>query len=188
MKRFLSVAALTVAAGPALAHAGHADPSGLAHGLLHPFLGADHLLAMLAVGLWSGLVLPRRAWAGAAAFLPAMTAGAALSWSCFAFPGLEAVTLASVVAFGLLVLGSRRGQASVLTAASLAAIAGFAAAHGYAHASEASGPAGAYLAGVLLATGGLHLAGIGLAQVAAGRGLADGLRPLPCGAGLRRTP
>ncbi|MFN6977257.1 MAG: HupE/UreJ family protein, partial [Gemmobacter sp.] len=44
---------------PALAHTGHGGTSGLLAGLLHPVLGLDHLLAMVAVGIWSGLALPR---------------------------------------------------------------------------------------------------------------------------------
>ncbi|WP_210528145.1 HupE/UreJ family protein [Rubellimicrobium arenae] len=168
MKRIVPTTLLALLATPALAHPGH-GATGLAAGLVHPLWGADHLLAMLAVGLWSGFVLPRRVWAGAAAFLTAMSAGAGLSWAGFGLPGVEGLTLASVVAFGLMVLVSRRGQAPVVTAASLAAIAGFALAHGYAHASETAGQVGTYLGGFLISTAALHLAGIGLARIAAGR-------------------
>lgn len=169
MKKLATAAALSLIAGPALAHTGHAAANGFLNGLEHPVFGPDHLLAMLAVGLWSGFVLPTRFWAGAAAFIGAMVLGAGLSWSGVAFPMVEGVILLSVVAFGLLTLVSRRGQAGVLTGASLAAIAAFASAHGHAHATEAVGNAIGYLAGFLAATAALHLAGIGIARAVAAR-------------------
>ncbi|MFB2530744.1 HupE/UreJ family protein [Paracoccus sp. p4-l81] len=162
-------------ASPALAHTGVGHADGFVHGLTHPILGPDHLLAMLAVGLWSGFVLPKRLWLGAAAFLAAMAAGAAMSWAGIAYPAVEAVILASVLAFGLLTLVSRRGQAHGLTLAALAMIAAFASAHGHAHATEATGNAAAYLAGFLIATAGLHLVGIALARRVAAWPLAQPL-------------
>lgn len=170
MKKLILAAVLVMGAGPALAHAGHGDTSGFIAGLSHPLLGPDHLLAMLAVGLWSGFVLPQRFWLGAATFLAAMVAGAALSWAGVHIPMVESWITASVVVFGLLTLFARRGQAAGVTALSLAAISGFALCHGHAHATEAQGNALAYLAGFLAATAALHLAGIGLARsVANGR-------------------
>lgn len=170
MKKFVFAAFLTVLAGPALAHAGHGDGAGFAHGVLHPLSGADHLLAMLAVGLWSGFALPRRYWAGAATFVAAMAAGAGLSWSGVAIPMVETWISLSVVVFGLLTLAARAGQARSVTLGSLAAIAGFAAFHGHAHATEATGDPLGYLAGFLAATTALHVGGIGIARsVATGR-------------------
>ena len=101
MKKLPLAGALAALAGPALAHTGVGEASGFTHGLLHPILGPDHLLAMLAVGLWSGFVLPHRFWAGAATFLSAMTAGAGLSWAGVPLPGVEAmiVLLAAIMAF-----------------------------------------------------------------------------------------
>ncbi len=167
MKRLTLSAALVALAGPALAHTGHGDANGFLHGLEHPVFGPDHLLAMLAVGLWSGFVLPTRFWAGAAAFMAAMAAGAGLSWAGIGYPAVETVIVASVVVFGLLTLISRRGQAPAVTAASLAAIALFASAHGHAHATEAAGNAAAYLAGFLISTAALHAAGVGIARAVA---------------------
>lgn len=168
-KLALSTVAFLIA-GPAMAHTGHGEASGLLHGLGHPVMGMDHLLAMVTVGLWSGFVLPQRVWAGAAAFMGAMVVGAAASWGGIGLPGVEGAITASVVAFGLLVLLARRGQGAGMTAASLSAIGAFALAHGHAHATEAEGQAMAYLAGFLIATAGLHLVGIVLARsVAEGR-------------------
>ena len=169
MKKLALTAALSLVAGPALAHTGHGDAQGFLHGFLHPLTGADHLLAMLAVGLWSGFVLPNRFWAGATTFLAAMAAGAGLSWAGVGFPAVETMILASVILFGMLVLASRPGQPRWLTAASLGMIALFASAHGFAHANEATGSIATYLTGFLASTLALHLAGIGLARSVADR-------------------
>jgi urease accessory protein len=170
--RKLGIACIgAVVAGPALAHTGHGSTAGLAHGLMHPVLGPDHLLAMLAVGLWSGFALPNRVWAGAVTFLAAMVAGAGLSGAGIGFAMVETWVTLSVVAFGLLTIVSRPGQSRGTRLASLAAIALFAAAHGHAHATEAAGSAAFYFTGFLISTTLLHLAGIGLARaVTAGRG------------------
>jgi urease accessory protein len=173
MKKLATVAALSLIAGPALAHTGHGDANGFLHGLEHPIFGPDHLLAMLAVGLWSGFVLPTRFWAGAAAFMGAMVLGAGLSWAGVGYPMVETIIVASVVAFGLLTLVSQRGQAAWVTGTSLAAIAVFASAHGHAHATEAAGNAFAYLAGFLIATAALHLVGIGIARMVATQPMAQ---------------
>lgn len=169
MNKVLLAALFALPTGPALAHTGHVDASGFLHGLAHPVLGPDHLLAMLAVGLWSGFVVPTRFWLGAAVFLCSMTVGAVGSWAGTGFPMAEAVIAASVVVFGLLTLLSRRDQEGWLTVASLAIIAAFALAHGHAHATEVTGNAFAYLAGFLLATTALHLAGIAFARIVAAR-------------------
>lgn len=170
MKKLVLAAALALIAAPAVAHTGHGATSGLVAGLAHPVLGADHLLAMLAVGLWSGFALPRHFWAGATTFMAAMAVGAGLSWSGLGIPMVEAWITASVAVFGILMLLARRGQSREFTGASLAAIALFALCHGHAHATEASGTVLAYLAGFLISTAALHLAGIGLARaVAQGR-------------------
>jgi urease accessory protein len=165
MKRLALSLALFGSAAPALAHTGHGGTTDLVAGLLHPVLGADHLMAMVAVGLWSGFVLPGRLWAGAVAFLSAMTLGAGLAWAGVAMAGVEGAILLSVVVFGLMVLLSHRGQATAITTVSLVAIAAFGAAHGHAHAAEATGAALPYLAGMLSATAVLHLAGLGLARL-----------------------
>ncbi|GAA0309858.1 HupE/UreJ family protein [Rhodovulum strictum] len=183
MKRLILAAALAAIAAPALAHTGQGTTSGLVHGLAHPILGLDHLLAMLAVGLWSGFVLPARVWGGAAAFMSAMVAGAGLSWSGVPIPGVEGLIAASVLVFGVLTVFAHAGQSRGLTLASLAAIAGFGLCHGHAHATEATGQAAAYLAGFLIATGALHLVGIGLAR-AVSRLRSAGVLRKAAGAGI----
>ncbi len=164
MKKALFTLILALSVTPAMAHTGHGVTSGFAQGLAHPVLGPDHLLAMLAVGLWSGFVIPSRFWLGAAVFMTAMTAGAGLGWAGIGYPAVEAVILASVVVFGALVLSARQDQTGAVTAAMLGVIAVFSSAHGHAHASEAAGVVWHYLAGFLIATAGLHLIGIGIAR------------------------
>lgn len=176
MKKLAIAAAVSMIAAPAMAHTGHGGTSGPVSGLLHPLLGPDHLLAMVAVGLWSGFALPRRAWAGAAAFLGAMALGAGLSWARIALPMVEGFITLSVLAFGLLTLLARPGQSRLASGLTLAAIAGFGAFHGHAHATEAAGNAGAYLAGFLAATAALHLAGIAMARTVASGRFARGLQ------------
>lgn len=167
MKKLLVASILSLTAAPALAHTGHGLTDGFVHGLVHPVLGPDHLLAMLAVGLWSGFVLPQRLWRGAAVFLAAMLAGAALAFAGVAIGGVETMILASVFLFGALVVLSRRGQAGWITGLSFCAIGFFAASHGYAHAVEASGAVLTYLAGFVIATAALHLGGILIARLVA---------------------
>lgn len=169
MNKFLLAVFSLALAGPAAAHTGHGETSGLVAGLQHPVFGPDHLLAMLAVGLWSGFVVPHRFWLGAATFMAAMGAGALISWAGVPIPMVETWIVLSVVALGLLTAVSRRAQPKALTLASLAAIGLFAACHGHAHATEAHGNALAYMAGFLISTAGLHLVGIGIA-----RRIADG--------------
>lgn len=171
MHKLALAAMVALIAGPTLAHTGHGDVSGFWHGLTHPILGPDHLLAMLAVGLWSGFVLQSRFWAGAVAFIAAMVLGAGLSWAGVGFAMVETVIVASVVVFGLLTVVSRRGQGGWLTGLSLMAIAGFASAHGHAHATEAAGNVFGYLAGFVISTAALHLVGIGIARSVAARPL-----------------
>ena len=160
-------------AGPALAHTGVGEASGFLAGIWHPAHGLDHLVAMLAVGLWSGFALPRRFWLGPACFMTAMAAGAVLGFGGIGLPLVETAIAASVLLFGLLTLFARPDQGSAVTGMSLAAIGLFALFHGQDHAAEATGNSVTYLLGFLLATGALHLAGIGIARGAATRALAQ---------------
>ncbi|MCE5972364.1 HupE/UreJ family protein [Sinirhodobacter sp. WL0062] len=172
MKKFALATLLALLAAPAMAHPGH-GVSGFEAGVTHPLLGADHLLAMLTVGLWSGFALPRRAWAGPAAFLGAMIVGAALGFAGLVLPGAELAITGSVVVFGLMVAFARPGRSASLPAGTLAAIAAFALFHGYAHAAEATGAASLFVAGFIASTAMLHLVGVVLARaIASGRGAA----------------
>jgi urease accessory protein len=149
---------LVALAGSAGAHTGHGTESVYA-GLAHPF-GLDHLLAMVAVGLWSVFALPAgRAWMGPVTFMLALVVGAAVGASGATLPFLEVAISASVVVFGaMLILVPRQipvglGLAFVALAASL---------HGLAHGAESPGSAGfaGYAVGFLLTTATLHFGGV----------------------------
>lgn len=161
-----TAAMAVVAATPALAHTGVGHAAGFAAGLAHPVFGADHLLAMLSVGVWSALAVPNRMWLTPLAFVTAMLAGAALAFAGVALPAVEGMIAASVLAFGLMIaIGAR-----LTPAAGVALVGLFAAFHGHAHASEATGGVLAYVAGFALATAAIHLAGISIGTVLIRRG------------------
>ncbi|MDE2604355.1 MAG: HupE/UreJ family protein [Burkholderiales bacterium] len=173
-RRLLAFAALAAFAGAASAHPGHA--SGFAAGIVHPFGGLDHLLAMVAVGLWSAAALPAaRRWQGPAAFVGAMLAGAVLGaagWaSAFTSALVEPAVAASVVLLALLLAAPARSGG--LAGGAIVAAAGIA--HGFAHGGEAPPAAlfSAYAAGFALSTAALH--GLGLAAGARMRTLPAGV-------------
>ena len=155
----LFTAALATTALAAQAHTGHGTSS-LMEGLVHPF-GLDHLLAMLAVGVWSVATLPRdKAWQGPATFLLALVISAAVGMTGLSVPYLEHAVALSVVLFGLMLIAATRPLPSAI---GLALVALAASLHGLAHGSEtpASGFAG-YAAGFLVTTAALHLSGVGI--------------------------
>jgi len=155
--RAACVALLALVASAAQAHTGHGI-SGVSEGLAHP-MGLDHLLAMVAVGVWSVSALPAsKAWWGPATFMLALVVSAALGAMGFMVPFLEPMVSLSVVLFGVMLVFSRAplpvgwGLGLVALAASL---------HGLAHGAEtpATGFA-AYAAGFLATTAVLHFGGV----------------------------
>lgn len=144
----------------ALAHPGHDDVSGLVAGLAHPVFGPDHLLAMVAVGLWAALTGGRALLAYPAAFLVAMLAGGVVGAGATGLPVIEPAILASVIVIGAAAALALR----VSPWAALPALGLFGLAHGFAHGVE--GPGGAsYALGFLIATAALHGAGIALTRL-----------------------
>lgn len=143
------------------AHIGvHADGS-FETGLLHPFSGMDHMLAMIAVGLWAAQSGGRNLVMMPAAFMLAMALGAAVGVSGGYLPLADAAVALSVVILGVFLALAVRG-AWQWTAPLIAVFALF---HGYAHGTEVpqfADPA-RYFVGVLLATGALHACGIAAA-------------------------
>lgn len=151
-------AALVLAAGAAEAHTGTMHVHSLAEGLTHPLTGADHLLAMVAVGLIAARCRGRAVLAVPAAFVGAMVVGAGLGMAGFAVGAAE-----TGIALSLLVLGALAALARPLPAAAAATIAALSGlAHGIAHGAEApaDGATLAYLAGMLATTAILHAAGV----------------------------
>lgn len=155
--RSLAVGAMALAVCAAQAHTGHGT-SGVAEGLAHP-LGADHVLAMVAVGVWSVSALSaNKAWWGPATFLLALMASAALGAMGVSLPFLEQMVALSVVVFGAMIVLSRQkmpvsmGLGMVALAASM---------HGLAHGAEAPAAGFAsYALGFMATTALLHFSGV----------------------------
>lgn len=144
----------------ALAHEGTGLAGGLVAGFLHPLYGLDHMLAMVAVGLW-GAFLGRPLVVLLPILFPAMmTVGGGIGMLGLPLPMVELGIALSVVTLGAVILLAVRAPVAVATSI----VAAFALFHGYAHGLElpaAADPVG-YSAGFVLCTGLLHVAGITL--------------------------
>jgi urease accessory protein len=155
----LSVALVLLAAAPlAFAHTEAGAASGFVSGFLHPLSGADHLIAMVAVGLWGAFLGQPAIWQLPVVFPMVMALGGVLGIAGVPLPFVEVGIAASAIVLGLMVL--LRVRPALWVAALL--VGGFAVFHGYAHGSElphAANPV-TYSAGFVIATGLLHLAGI----------------------------
>ncbi len=165
MKRFIFICmALTGAlVTPAFAHTGVGQTSSFASGIAHPLHGADHMLAMAAVGLWAVLAGGRAIWVWPTAFVATMLAGFAAATLGLQLPFVEPVISSSIIASGLFV--ALAVNAPVWLGAAITAL--FAFFHGHAHGTEATvASLIPYAAGFVLATAGLHAAGIGLGLLA----------------------
>jgi urease accessory protein len=151
----------------AQAHTGVGDTNGFWHGLEHPLAqplgtrigGLDHILAMVAVGLWAAQIGGKAIWIVPSAFVVSMTASSVLGHLGVPFPGIEQGILASDFILGLLILFAARFPLAISTTI-VAILAIF---HGYAHGAEMPSNASGltYAIGFIVATTGLHLAGIG---------------------------
>jgi urease accessory protein len=155
---------LLVFATPAYAHEDVVRSSGFLSGFLHPLTGPDHLVAMLAVGLW-GAFLGRRAMVLLPLVFPlVMAAGAALGMVGVPLPAVEVTIAVSALVLGLAVAASLNPP--VWLAAMLVGL--FAVFHGHAHGTElphAAHPLD-YGIGFVIATSLLHAGGIGLGLLA----------------------
>ena len=141
---------------------GHAH--GFGPGFFHPFLGLDHLIAMVAVGLWASQLGGRARWSVPLAFVSFMVIGGVLGMGGNGISYLEQGIAASVLVLGLLIAAAVR----LPLAASMAVVGLFALFHGYAHGAEMSAAASGliYGAGFVMATISMHLAGLGLGLLA----------------------
>lgn len=157
----LSAAIFAAATAPAFAHLNPEEHGSFMAGFSHPLFGMDHILVMVAVGLWATQISQtgnRKAlWIVPSAFVGTMAIGFALALSGIELPFVEPAILASVIALGLLVAIAVR----LPTAVCAAIVAAFALFHGHAHGGEL-GSAGALQFGIgfVIATAFLHIAGI----------------------------
>jgi urease accessory protein len=160
---WLTVCGLALLPVRAFAHEGGDVVGGFLSGLKHPVLGADHVVAMVAVGLW-GAQLGRPAnWTLPVAFPLVMALGGALGARGLPLPGVEiGIALSAMVLGAMVALAVRPplGVAAVIVAL-------FAVFHGHAHGTELPGAASplAYGAGFVTSTGLLHLSGIALGLI-----------------------
>ena len=162
LKRILGAMALLLTPAIAFAHPGHGD-NGLVAGISHPIGGLDHLLAMVAVGLWAAQQKGPARWALPCTFVGTMLIGGLLGFEGLNLPALEGGIAASVLALGLAVALAVRPPLSL----AVAATALFALFHGVAHGlelPEMSSP-WAYAAGFVVATAALHAAGYAVVRV-----------------------
>jgi urease accessory protein len=169
MTSFVTRAAATTAAllsltAVASAHTGHGDAHGFVHGFMHPVGGLDHVLAMVAVGLYASLLGGRALWLVPASFVGVMAIGGALGIAGIGVPYVEFGIALSIVVLGLAVAL----RLSIPTLAAMALVGVFAIFHGHAHGGEMPQDASgySYAAGFMLATALLHAAGVAIGLIA----------------------
>jgi urease accessory protein len=160
MRTLASLLALSVIALPsaAFAHTGVGDAHGFLHGFEHPIGGIDHILAMVAVGVFAFVLGGRALWLVPLSFVGMMAVGFLLGANGVTLPYAElAIALSSVVIGGVAAMGRR-----MPVVAAMALVGGFATFHGFAHGAEMPADAGAltYALGFAVATALLHAAGI----------------------------
>lgn len=153
----------TLLARSALAHEQSGQAAGFLAGLLHPVSGLDHVLAMVAVGLWGAQLGAPAIWLLPVTFPLVMALGGFLGLVGVPLAGVEIGIAASAILLGLLVAAQSRPPLWVAAAV----VGWFAVFHGHAHGTEL--PAGqsglAYSAGFVAATGCLHAAGVAIGLV-----------------------
>lgn len=163
-KRFLALSVVLSAAflhpGIAAAHSEAGTGDGLVSGLLHPLLGLDHLLAMVAVGLWGAQLGPPLVFALPIAFPMMMAVGAIAGIAGLPMVGMEVGIAASALVLGLVILFAFKAPIWL----AILLVGAFAYFHGYAHGTELphAASAMAYGIGFVVSTGLLHLAGIAI--------------------------
>ena len=161
IQRIVLLALAVMAWAPvAQAHMASGAVGGFAAGFMHPILGWDHVIAMVAVGLWGAFLGAPAIWVLPVVFPLVMAFGGALSVMGVPLPGVETGIAVSAIALGGMVAGAVRPPIWVA-----AVIVGtFAIFHGHAHGTELPNAADpvAFSLGFVIATGLLHLCGIGL--------------------------
>ena len=146
----------------ALAHTGHGDTSGFFHGFMHPIGGLDHVLAMVAVGVFAYVLGGKALWLVPLSFVGMMAVGFLLGVGKVDVPFVElGIALSSIIIGGVAALGR---PMPVIGAMALVGV--FAVFHGHAHGAEMPVDAAGleFAAGFIVATAMLHAVGIGAAM------------------------
>jgi urease accessory protein len=165
----------------ASAHPGHEGAPGFIHGFLHPLGGLDHILAMVAVGLFAARLGGRALWLVPASFVVTMAVAGVAGMTGFALPYVEAG-----IALSILVLGAAIAlEMTMPVAAAMGLVAFFAVFHGHAHGAEMPETMSglAYGGGFIAATAALHALGLGLGLAIGRTGEASSRRILQVGGG-----
>jgi urease accessory protein len=176
---WLIAAAMLLAPQVGLAHTGEGVVGGFLSGVTHPIFGFDHVVAMVAVGLWGAFLGQPAIWLLPVVFPVIMAFGGLAGVLGMPLPGVETGIALSALALGAMVALALRPPlwvAAILVGA-------FAIFHGHAHGTElpeAASPL-AYGVGFVIATGLLHLSGIALGLLAR---WPAGLRAVRVGGGL----
>jgi urease accessory protein len=159
----LIVTLMLIASEPVLAHEQGGQARGFLTGALHPLSGADHVLAMIAVGLWGAQLGTPAIWLLPVTFPMVMAFGGFIGLVGIPIPGVELGIAFSALTLGLVV--AMEARPPLLAAALLVGL--FAIFHGHAHGTELPpGESGlAYSIGFVVATGLLHASGIALGLV-----------------------
>lgn len=166
MKQKYSLAAaflLLLIAGTASAHDGTGTVGGFTSGFMHPVLGWDHVVAMVAVGLWGAFLGRPAIWILPVVFPLVMAFGGALGVAGVALPAVETGIAVSAVVLGIMV--ALAAKPPIWIAAVIVGV--FAIFHGHAHGTELPTAANpfAYALGFVIATGLLHICGIAFGQL-----------------------
>jgi len=147
----------------ALAHIQSGEAGGFVSGLSHPVSGLDHVLAMIAVGLWGAVLGPPAIWMLPVAFPMMMAFGGMLGLIGLPLPGVEAGIAVSAIVLGAMVMGEVRPPLWL----AVLIVAFFAVFHGHAHGTELQPGQNAmlYSLGFVIATGLLHGVGIAIGLI-----------------------
>lgn len=158
MRVALAIVLLLITPSLAFAHTGHGDAMGFMHGLEHPIGGIDHILAMLAVGVFAYVLGGRALWLVPLSFVSMMIIGFILGAGQIDLPFVELGIALSSVAIG----GAAALNRPMPVAAAMSLVGIFAVFHGHAHGAEMPADAASlgYAAGFVVATALLHAAGI----------------------------
>lgn len=155
--------ALAAMPNPAIAHVEQGQATGFLTGLKHPWSGLDHVLAMIAVGLWGAQLGNPALWLLPVTFPMMMSLGAVMGLIGMGLPGVEIGIALSALLLGGMVMGEVRPKLAV----AVLLVGFFAVFHGHAHGTELPpGQSGLlYSMGFVIATGCLHGMGIGIGLV-----------------------
>jgi urease accessory protein len=160
MPKVLLALFVTLTPSLALAHVGVGETSGVAYGFMHPVSGFDHILAMVAVGLFAAHLGGRALWLVPLSFVAMMAFGGVLGMAGIGLAYVEVAIGLSVVVLGIIVAARVNPPAAI----AMALVGFFAIFHGHAHGAEMPETASglAYGVGFILATALLHAIGIGV--------------------------